>query len=80
MEDRAPGEVLESCTIIITEPNDFVDIHDRMPVLATPDQLTPWLRGEAGTEMLKPAPNHYLQRLPVSLRIHSSGLMRTIQR
>jgi putative SOS response-associated peptidase YedK len=33
-KDRATGEQLKSCTVIITEPNDFVaEVHDRMPVL-----------------------------------------------
>jgi putative SOS response-associated peptidase YedK len=49
-----------------------VEIHDRMPVLLTEDQFAPWLSGQAGTEMLKPAPNDYLQRLPISKRVNSS--------
>jgi putative SOS response-associated peptidase YedK len=32
--DKATGETLKSCTMIITEPNDFVAaVHDRMPVV-----------------------------------------------
>ena len=32
-KDRQTGERLKSCTMIITEPNDFAaEIHDRMPV------------------------------------------------
>jgi putative SOS response-associated peptidase YedK len=59
--------------MIITEPNTFVaDVHDRMPVLLTEDQFTPWLSGETGTEVLKPAPDDYLQRWPVSKRVNSS--------
>jgi hypothetical protein len=38
----------------------------------TPDQFAPWLSGEAGAECLKPVPNEYLQRWPVSKRINSS--------
>ncbi len=50
------GEPLKSCTMIITEPNQFVaEVHDRMPVLLTEDQFEPWLSGEAGIEYLKPA-------------------------
>jgi putative SOS response-associated peptidase YedK len=71
--DRATGEQLKSCTMIITEPNEFVaEVHDRMPVLLTEDQFTPWLRGEAGKKMLRPAPNDYLQRWQVSKRVNSS--------
>jgi putative SOS response-associated peptidase YedK len=72
-KDRATGEQLKSCTMIITEPNDFVaEVHDRMPVLLAKDQFGPWLSGEAGTEALKPAPDDYLQRWPVSKRVNSS--------
>ena len=72
-KDRQTGERLKSCTMIITAPNDFVaKVHDRMPVLLTKEQFTPWLSGEAGMEYLKPAPNNFLQRWPVSKRVNSS--------
>jgi putative SOS response-associated peptidase YedK len=72
-KNRETGERLKSCTMIITEPNTFVaEVHDRMPVLLTPDQFAPWLSGEAGAEYLKPAPNDYVQRWPVSKRVNSS--------
>jgi putative SOS response-associated peptidase YedK len=72
-KDRATGEVLKSCTMIITKPNAFVaEVHDRMPMLLTPQQFGPWLNHEAGTAYLKPAPNDYLQRWPVSKRVNSS--------
>jgi putative SOS response-associated peptidase YedK len=32
----------------------------------------PWLRAEAGIELLKPAPNDLLQKWPVSKRVNSS--------
>jgi len=39
---------------IICEPNDFVaEVHDRMPVLLSANDFEPWLRGEAGLELLK---------------------------
>ena len=45
------GEPLKSCTMIITEPNDFVaEVHDRMPVLLTAQQFEPWLTSDAGLE------------------------------
>jgi putative SOS response-associated peptidase YedK len=72
-KDRTTGERLKSCTMIITKPNEFVaEVHDRMPVLLTEDQFTSWLSGEAGKEVLKPAPNDYLQRWPVSKPVNSS--------
>jgi putative SOS response-associated peptidase YedK len=72
-KNRETGERLKSCTIIVTEPNAFAaEIHDRMPVFLTQEQFAPWLSGEAGAEVLKPAPDNYLQRWPVSKRVNSS--------
>jgi putative SOS response-associated peptidase YedK len=59
--------------MIIAEPNDFAaETHNRMPVFLTAEQFVPWLSGEAGAGMLKPVPNEYLQRWPVSKRVNSS--------
>jgi putative SOS response-associated peptidase YedK len=72
-KNRETGERLKSCTMIITEPNEFAaEIHDRMPVLLREEQFAPCLSGEAGAGILKPAPNDYLQRWPVSKRVNSS--------
>ena len=71
--DRATGETLKSCTILITEPNHFVaKVHDRMPVLLAEKHFEPWLSGEAGLELLKPAADDALQQWPVSKRVNSS--------
>jgi len=71
--DRANGETLKSCTMIITEPNEFVaEVHDRIPVLLTEKDFEPWLSGNAGVELLRPAQNDLLQRWPVSKRVNSS--------
>ena len=43
-----------------------------MPAFLIEEQFAPWLGGEAGTEYLKPMPNDYLQRWPVSKRANSS--------
>jgi putative SOS response-associated peptidase YedK len=43
-----------------------------MPVLLQPNNFDRWLSGTAGTELLKPAPNDYLQVWPVSRRVNSS--------
>ena len=73
MGDRQTRERLKSCTMIITEPNAFVaEVHDRMPALLAERDLEPWLSGEAGVELLKPAANDLLQRWPVSKRVNSS--------
>lgn len=73
-KDRAnPDQPLRSCTMIITEPNDFVaEVHDRMPALLKPDQFDAWLSGEMEAKDLKPIDNDYLQRWPVSKRVNSS--------
>ena len=71
--DRASGETIRSCTMIITEPNRFVaEVHDRMPVLLRPDQFDAWLDGSAGKEMLVPAAEDMLTKVPVSQRVNSS--------
>ena len=73
MEDIETGEPLKSCTMIITNANDLASkIHDRMPVLLQPKDFDRWLAGTAGTELLRPAPNDYLQAWPVSRRVNSS--------
>ena len=59
--------------MIITEPNEFVaEVHDRMPVLLNEKDYEPWLSGNAGLELLKPAAEDVLQRWPVSKRVNSS--------
>jgi putative SOS response-associated peptidase YedK len=71
--DRASGETLTSCTMIVTAPNTFVaDVHDRMPAILSEGAFEPWLSGTAGVELLKPAPDDYLRRWPVSQRVNSS--------
>jgi putative SOS response-associated peptidase YedK len=44
-----------------------------MPVLLGPDHIGPWLSGEAGTELLKPAPDDALRMWPVSRRVNKTG-------
>jgi putative SOS response-associated peptidase YedK len=71
--NRETGERIKSCSMIITEPNDFVaEVHDRMPVLLQPEQFDHWLSGDMTVEELKPAPNDDLQRWTVSKRVNSS--------
>jgi putative SOS response-associated peptidase YedK len=72
-KDKASGETLNSCTMIITEPNKFVaEVHDRMPALLDEKDYEPWLSGKAGPELLKPAAETELQRWQVSKRVNSS--------
>src|SRR6266852_5006149 len=72
-KDRATGERLKSCAMIISEPNGFVaQLHDRMPVLLKPEQFDHWLSGNMTVDELKPIENDYLQRWSVSKRVNSS--------
>ncbi len=60
-------------TIMIANANALAaKVHDRMPVLLQPQDFDRWLSGTAGTELLKPAPDDYLQVWPVARRVNSS--------
>ena len=68
------GEIVKSCTIIITDANDFTrKIHNRMPVVLSAKQLPQWLVGKAGEELLKPAPENILRTWPVSRKVNRVG-------
>jgi putative SOS response-associated peptidase YedK len=59
--------------MIITNANDLASkIHDRMPVLLQPKDFEPWPSTKAGMQLLRPAPNDYLQAWSVSRRVNSS--------
>jgi putative SOS response-associated peptidase YedK len=59
--------------MIVTNANKLASkIHDRMPVLLLSTDFDRWLAGSARTELLKSAPNDYLQVWPVSRRVNSS--------
>jgi putative SOS response-associated peptidase YedK len=73
--DRATGENLKSCAMVITEPNDFVrEVQDRMPVILEASEFESWLTGSSQelTGLMKPAANDVLQKWPVSKRVNSS--------
>jgi putative SOS response-associated peptidase YedK len=69
--DRATGEVVRSCTIITTEPNELMaTLHDRMPVILEESQWPKWLGEAAASEdelkaMLKPCPAKLIKMWPV---------------
>ena len=72
--DIETGTRVRSCTIIVTAENALTrTIHDRMPVLIEPKDFGPWLSGEAGTELLQPAPDERLRLWPVSKRVNRTG-------
>ena len=72
-QDVEADKSVKTCTMIITEPNKFVaEVHDRMPVLLSEKDYEPWLSGNAGLELLKPAAENVLQKWQVSKRVNSS--------
>ena len=72
-KNKETGERIKSCTMTISDPNDFVaEVHDRMPVLLMSNQFEHWLSGNMVVEELKPVSNDYLQRWAVSKRVNSS--------
>ena len=73
-KDITSGEPLLSCTMIVTEANEFAGcVHDRMPVFLAGDSFEAWLDGSAGIELLRPAPDNLLHVWPVSKRVNRSG-------
>jgi putative SOS response-associated peptidase YedK len=72
------GDVVESCAVITTTPNSLLlDIHDRMPVILSPDDYDLWLdpafRDTVSlSEMLKPFDASLMRRYPVSTRINQA--------
>jgi putative SOS response-associated peptidase YedK len=69
------GERLWTCSMVITEPNNFVrNIHDRMPVILDKKDFEQWERGDAkdAAALMKPAAEDLLQMRTVSKRVNSS--------
>jgi len=80
-ESRSPdGEIIESCTILTTGPNSLVaDLHDRMPVIVTPDKYDVWLNPDVNDfetirDILKPYDANQMRRYPVSRRLNNSKI------
>ena len=78
-EWRSPdGGIIESCTILTTGPNSLVaDLHDRMPVIVTPDKYDVWLDPDINDldtirDILKPYDGNLMRRYPVSMKLNNS--------
>ncbi len=71
------GEILESCAIIVTQANALMrPIHDRMPVILSPDQYDAWMNPkethvEALKSLLVPFPSDRMHAYPISSRINT---------
>jgi putative SOS response-associated peptidase YedK len=74
-KDKASGEVVRSCTIITTRPNEVcASIHDRMPVIVAPENYGNWPGEEEADpvrllQMLKPFPADAMTAFPVDARV-----------
>jgi len=72
-DDGGQDEVVETFTIVTTEPNDTVrDLHHRMAVILAPDEESTWLRGEGDTvaDLLDPYDGP-MRTYPISTAVNS---------
>ena len=74
---RAPnGDVLRTCCLITTGPNEIMlQVHDRMPVIVSPNDYAAWLTGEAvdALDLVRPYPPDEMQAWAVNKRVSRSG-------
>jgi putative SOS response-associated peptidase YedK len=56
-----------SCSVVTTDAlGELADVHDRMPLILTPDRWSGWLAsGEADPELLTPPSGKYLQGIEI---------------
>lgn len=72
-KDESESEILETYTIITTEPNTTLErIHDRMPVVLSPDEEERWLTGTDSDlkELLDPFDGE-MRAYPVSKAVNN---------
>lgn len=71
------GQVLESCAIIVTQSNELMKpIHDRMPVILSPDYYDAWMNPSELNfahlkSLLAPFPSDRMRAYPISNQINS---------
>ncbi|MDZ7594573.1 MAG: SOS response-associated peptidase [Thiobacillus sp.] len=74
---RAPnGDVLRTCCLITTAPNEIMmPVHDRMPLIVSPDDYAAWLTGEANDalDLVRPYAPDEMQSWAVSKGVSRSG-------
>ena len=69
------GDEMLSCTIVVSGASPWMlPYHDRMPVLLTPDLFEPWLSGDAGPDVLRPASDEVLREWTVHRRVNKTGV------
>jgi putative SOS response-associated peptidase YedK len=75
-ESAPSGEPSRGCALITTEANEkMAEVHHRMPVILTPEEVGPWLdpataRGDLQA-LLKPLPDAAVTLTPVSKRVNA---------
>ena len=79
--DKATHQWLRTFTILTTDANETVaPVHDRMPVILSPDQIDDWLfvpaddrerHAESAAKLLRPSAAAELMATPVSPRVNS---------
>lgn len=71
------GDLLESCSIITTDANEFMaEIHTRMPVILSNEERNTWLDVQIDeptvlSKLLVASPNEWLQKTPVSTLVNN---------
>jgi putative SOS response-associated peptidase YedK len=66
------GSILRTCCVITTGPNAVMQpIHDRMPVIISPEHWCRWLSAsvEEVVELIRPYPADHMHAWPVSRRV-----------
>lgn len=72
----ADGSILRTCCLITTGPNEIMlPVHDRMPVIVSPDDYEAWLTGETddALDLVRPYPTDEMQTWAVSKRVSRSS-------
>ena len=70
------GEVLETCTLLTTEPNELMrPIHNRMPVIVRAESYETWMSVEAKPAdlmgLFKPFSSEAMEAWPVSMYVNN---------
>lgn len=71
---RTRTEIVETFTIVTTEPNDLVgELHHRMAVVLPRSEEKRWLTGSTDDiqELLRPCPDDRMQTYPVSAAVNN---------
>jgi putative SOS response-associated peptidase YedK len=75
--EGADNSALETCVILTTDPNDLMRrIHDRMPVIVSPNDYGRWLdpaieKPDQLAALLRPYPGDGMIAYPVSPHVNS---------